>query len=158
MHGSGGYLNAWIDWNRDGDWLDAGEQIATDLAVPAGPFQFSLLPPVGLVSGQSFARFRLSSTQGLGPSGPAPDGEVEDSIVELSSNLPPTAVFGSERHVVTAGLIGRTNRLQRAIDISGPWNDVENPAAVGTIENSGVVLLKDLNPPGGTVFYLAVQQ
>ena len=26
----GAYLDAWIDWNGDGDWDDAGEQIATD--------------------------------------------------------------------------------------------------------------------------------
>ncbi len=31
-----GLLNAWVDFNGDGDWADAGEQIFTDEALVAG--------------------------------------------------------------------------------------------------------------------------
>ena len=31
VQGVGGYLNGWIDWNQDGDWNDAGEQVFTNL-------------------------------------------------------------------------------------------------------------------------------
>ena len=31
VEGDGGYLQAWVDWNQDGDFDDAGEQIAEDL-------------------------------------------------------------------------------------------------------------------------------
>ena len=34
------------------------------------------------VVGQTFARFRISKQGGLGPEGPAPDGEVEDHEVK----------------------------------------------------------------------------
>jgi len=34
--GSNGFLNAWIDFNGDGDFNDAGEQIASDVAGTAG--------------------------------------------------------------------------------------------------------------------------
>jgi hypothetical protein len=76
-----GQLDAWIDWNRDGDFLDAGEQIATNLAVPAGPSTLNVTVPCGASIGPSFARFRVSSAGGLAPTGPAADGEVEDYAV-----------------------------------------------------------------------------
>jgi len=91
--GSGGLLNAWIDWNRDGDWNDAGEQIATNRAVSAGANVIAVLAPsVATASGGSFARFRLSTQSGLLPTGQANDGEVEDYAATLQSNTPPVAV------------------------------------------------------------------
>jgi uncharacterized repeat protein (TIGR01451 family) len=78
--GSACILNAWVDWNRDGVFGDSpGEQIATDLTVPLGPpTTLSPTVPAGAVPGITYARFRCSSATGLGPTGPAPDGEVED--------------------------------------------------------------------------------
>ena len=78
VSGSGGYLNAWIDFNRDGDWSDAGEQIFTDRAVVNGLNSLSFTVPANAIAGTSFARFRLSTQQNLAPTGQAPDGEVED--------------------------------------------------------------------------------
>ncbi|RZV35548.1 MAG: hypothetical protein EX271_12825, partial [Acidimicrobiales bacterium] len=31
VSGAGGYLQAWFDWNNDGDFTDSGEQVATDI-------------------------------------------------------------------------------------------------------------------------------
>jgi uncharacterized repeat protein (TIGR01451 family) len=71
-------LDAWVDWNQDGIFGDSpGEQIATDVTVSS----FTLLNapvPAGAVPGLTYARFRCSSAGGLGPTGIAPDGEVED--------------------------------------------------------------------------------
>lgn len=36
IQSASGRLNAWVDWNRDGDFLDAGEQIASDQSVATG--------------------------------------------------------------------------------------------------------------------------
>ena len=52
-------LDAWIDWNRDGDWADAGEQVATNLSVEAGNNTLNVSVPAGASTGTSFARFRL---------------------------------------------------------------------------------------------------
>jgi hypothetical protein len=79
-----GQLDAWIDFNRDGDWGDAGEQIATSLAVVAGANSVSITVPDTALAGQTFARFRLSSAGGLAPTGQAADGEVEDYAVQIS--------------------------------------------------------------------------
>ncbi len=75
---NGGYLNAWMDFNRDGDWLDAGEQIFTNQALAAGVNNLSFNVPDSAVLGKSYARFRLATAQDLQPTGSATDGEVED--------------------------------------------------------------------------------
>jgi predicted outer membrane repeat protein len=80
-----GVLNAWIDFNRDGDWADDGEQIFTDYAATAG--QVHTLPltvPTDATAGTTFARFRVSSVGGLSFVGAAPDGEVEDYYVRIT--------------------------------------------------------------------------
>jgi hypothetical protein len=87
-----GLLQAWIDWNHDGDWADAGEQVATNLALVAGPNTLTVTTPTlaqGLAAGQTtFARFRFSTQSGLGITGTATNGEVEDYAVSLGSTSP----------------------------------------------------------------------
>jgi subtilisin family serine protease len=78
-----GRMDAWIDFNGDGDWSDSGEQIANALAIPAGRSIQSFTLPAGVFSGITYARFRLSSVGGLNVTGPAVDGEVEDYAVTL---------------------------------------------------------------------------
>ena len=82
-----GLLNAWIDLNRDGDWDDAGERVATDLAVTAGTNVLSLSLPPGTVVGPTYLRFRLSTVAGLAPGGVAPDGEVEDHRLVITQSV-----------------------------------------------------------------------
>ena len=75
----GGVLNAWIDYDQDGEWDEAGEQIAIDLALGAGVEQTLDLVVEALATvGPTCARFRFSSDTGLAPTGMASDGEVED--------------------------------------------------------------------------------
>jgi subtilisin-like proprotein convertase family protein len=73
-----GFLNAWIDFNSDGDWSDGGEQIFVNTPLSAGvnskSFAVPLTPP-----DLTYARFRFSTTAGgLSFTGAAADGEVED--------------------------------------------------------------------------------
>ncbi|MCD4734454.1 MAG: hypothetical protein K8R53_00285 [Bacteroidales bacterium] len=73
-----GRLNAWVDFNINGSWGDPGEQIFTDVLLNPGANNLSFNVPLGSISGQSFARFRLNYAGGLTYTGPANDGEVED--------------------------------------------------------------------------------
>ena len=83
-------LDAWVDFNRDGDWDDAGEQIlvSADLGTTDGTVVLSFTVPqdagANVELGATFARFRLSTAGGLLPTGEAPDGEVEDYNVTIS--------------------------------------------------------------------------
>lgn len=78
-----GSLRGWVDFNGDGDWEDSGEKIISFLNFGNGTFITSFNVPMGAVLGSTFARFRLSSAPGLGPTGSAPDGEVEDYEVQI---------------------------------------------------------------------------
>lgn len=99
MGSASGYLNAWIDWNRDGDFLDAGEQILLnrrddgtlqDSVADDGQIQFLVDVPPTASAGQTFARFRLSTQAGLAPDvGVAPDGEIEDHALTIAAYAPP---------------------------------------------------------------------
>ena len=80
---AGGVLNAWVDFNQDGDWQDAGEQVLTDVATTGAAQALSVSIPAAAVLGTSFARFRLDSGGGLLPTGFAADGEVEDYQVTI---------------------------------------------------------------------------
>ena len=77
-----GKLDAWADFNSDGDWGDAGEQIFTSQQLLGGVNTLSFGVPTTYKSGTPVcARFRFSSTGGLSFAGPAYDGEVEDYII-----------------------------------------------------------------------------
>lgn len=76
------FLDAWIDFGGDGSWA-AGDRIAAALPVVPGMNLVTFNVPASAVSGQTFARFRLSSVGGLPPTGMATDGEVEDETVVI---------------------------------------------------------------------------
>jgi 6-phosphogluconolactonase (cycloisomerase 2 family) len=80
-----GLVDAWIDFNGDGDWDDAGEQVVTGATLPATP---TFTAPAVTLDGFSVARLRARPTGSapLGPTGGAGAGEVEDHRIELSSD------------------------------------------------------------------------
>jgi len=98
-----GVLNAWFDWNTDGDWADEGEAVvftesgSTDQGVASGPNVLSFRVPTGAKVGATNARFRLSTAGGLSYTGTAMDGEVEDYRVQVAS---PVSVLGTQVNVV----------------------------------------------------------
>ncbi|MFH1941546.1 MAG: GEVED domain-containing protein, partial [bacterium] len=80
-----GKLDAWIDFNGDGDWDDASEKVFNNQAVAAGANNLNFMTPITdkTAAVTSFVRFRLSSAGGLAYTGPAADGEVEDYPVTI---------------------------------------------------------------------------
>lgn len=85
--GAGGFLQAWVDWNGDNSFGGAGEQIASDVqdggagdsdGSANGTITLSTTVPLTAPAGSTYARFRWSTTSGIGSSGFARDGEVED--------------------------------------------------------------------------------
>ena len=105
-----GLLNAWIDWNADGDWADASEQIFTNQALVTGANSLTVNVPSGLSAATSFARFRLSTAAGLSFTGAATDGEVEDYSLNIAipgvGNWTPLGPFSATNGQVE----GMTNR------------------------------------------------
>jgi hypothetical protein len=78
-----GYLDAWMDFNADGDWDDPQEKIFTSKLLVAGANDLFYGVPTDAVAGPAISRFRFSTAGGLGYTGQAPDGEVEDYEVDI---------------------------------------------------------------------------
>jgi hypothetical protein len=89
-----GFLNAWIDWNGDGDFNDPGEKLTPTaiLVNSSGTYNIPVNVPVSAVTTQPvIARFRIGAN--LGPAGANPWGEVED--YEVLINVPQVNVVAS---------------------------------------------------------------
>ena len=82
----GGLINAWFDFNRNGNWDQAGEHVLIDFYLAPGTHELGFIVPVWASAGPAFARFRLSNQPGLSYSGPANDGEVEDYMIMIEEN------------------------------------------------------------------------
>jgi len=90
-----GLLNAWIDYNQDGDWADAGEQIFTNQVIASGSNNLNVNIPGTAAVGNTFARMRISTAGGGTYTGIAADGEVEDCQVTIvAANQAPVIVAG----------------------------------------------------------------
>ncbi len=86
---SGGFLNAWIDFNRNGTF-DDDEWVLVDEELRNGSNTLTIAVPESASLGSSFMRFRISANDGevTSPIGFAPNGEVEDYPIVFRRSLP----------------------------------------------------------------------
>jgi len=100
-----GYLNAWLDFNSDGDWGAPDEQIFTDMQLAASLNTLTFNVPPGATTGTTFARFRFCSDSGSCSfyGGNAADGEVEDYKVNIeNTEIPEFSTIA----IPVAGILG----------------------------------------------------
>ncbi|MBX7211912.1 MAG: hypothetical protein K1X78_26640, partial [Verrucomicrobiaceae bacterium] len=85
LSGSTARINVWVDWNGDGDVLDANETLTAQTVNASGNFTFALTPPAATVAGTKYLRVRITegSTAPAFAGGSALKGEVEDYAVEV---------------------------------------------------------------------------
>lgn len=92
-----GFVDAWIDFNGDGDWDDKGERIFYSKEVHGGHNVLEFAVPQvcnDIAPIHTFARFRFSTAGHLNYFGPARDGEVEDYTVIVQNQPNPRLDFG----------------------------------------------------------------
>jgi len=92
--GNSAYVNAWIDWNGDGDFDDAGEYVTG----PNPPISYSpglyvsptvtqpfivVVPLDAITTAPTFARVRISDSPNIASSGGYENGEVEDYQIQI---------------------------------------------------------------------------
>lgn len=80
---AGGKLDAFLDFNADGDFSYWTEKIFDNVPLAAGDNELQFVVPADAPSAITYARFRISSQGGLNSFGPAADGEVEDYRVAI---------------------------------------------------------------------------
>ena len=113
--GSAG-VDAWIDWNGDGDWDEPGELIYSGVLFD-GVFSLGIPAPFDSVVGQTFARWRISTNGSPEPGGLAADGEVEDHEVWIE---PPPLDFGDAPDPCYPTLLA-SNGARHVINGIFPW-------------------------------------
>lgn len=92
IQNASGFLNVWFDWNADGDFADAGEQMVSDQAVAVGTLNLSIPVPATAIVGPTFARFRVCTSNAATdncntPRGTVQSGEAEDYRFTVSRKL-----------------------------------------------------------------------
>ncbi len=130
--GSSGFLNAWIDYNNNGDLTDSGEQIATNTVIVTGTSgankKINFTVPVNVIAGTPIGvRVRLTSVSSPGPTGTAGKGEVEDYVTTING---PTSDYGDWSGVADASnTVATSIRLGALIDAE--FSSTENATATG---------------------------
>ena len=169
----GAYINAWIDWNGDGDFEDTGERVKTNQGVMSSPYTFIVsVPADAITSTPTFARFRFGPTLS-GSGGSANYGEVEDFQIQIlsQSDLSITKTdgspsFGPGTNTVYTVVVGNAgpdpvtgatvNDLDPAggATITGWTTAVSGGATVVNSTGSGAIVNESVTiPVGGTVTY-----
>ena len=79
-----GYLNIWVDWDRDGQFL-AEEKLLSDKYMDNTSEVFLVNSPISALNGFTWVRARFSSLASIVASGGVADGEVEDYRVLVTN-------------------------------------------------------------------------
>jgi uncharacterized repeat protein (TIGR01451 family) len=92
IQNAAGFLSVWFDWNVDGDFNDAGEQMITAQAVAVGTTNLNIAVPLTAIIGPTFARFRVCTNNTAldncnTPVSTVQSGEVEDYQFTVSRRL-----------------------------------------------------------------------
>ncbi len=146
------YLIGWIDFNHDGDFLDADEMVVnTSVSGTGSPAAaiYSFDIPAGALSDPNWlARFRVFAEQPPFPviayTGVAADGEVEDHLLTSSAVALGDRVWEdlNANGVQDVGEPGLTNVTVRL------YNDASEEVAVTLTDASGLYLFDNL--PAGS--------
>ncbi len=133
-----GVLNAWVDYNLNGNWTDTGEKIFNNQAVVAGPNALSFAVPNATL-GNSFVRFRLSTASGLSFNGLASDGEVEDYAIEIVN----TQFSISDPMVIegNAGTVNLVYTVSRNVNVNACSVDYAITGGTATVADSDIQAL-----------------
>jgi len=146
------YVNAWIDFDGDGVF-ESGEKLPERAYFNDGSRQLDFnVPTSAKTNGPIAVRVRMSSQQGLGPVGTAPDGEVEDYYTTIRAN--PYTNANNRLDVNNDGSISPIDVLQLVnyINFNGagrlpfpvtlaipPYLDVDGDGSVGPLDVLSVI-------------------
>jgi len=124
--------SVWVDYNRDGDFLDAGEQVTTQAAVTTTPITKSFTVPATASLGTT--RMRVSMKYNAIPTSceTFSYGEVEDYTLNIVAGAREAMAAGSE---ISSDLVVFPNPANDKVSVRFE-NKVENNKGVITISNA----------------------
>ncbi|MFT7683588.1 MAG: LruC domain-containing protein [Moritella dasanensis] len=94
------YLNAWFDWNRDGEFSD-DERAISGLQLSPGSHDVLFSVPNNANAGASWSRFRVGDMEGISQNGGYVNGEVEDYQINITAANTTYIHYPSQNDFVT---------------------------------------------------------
>lgn len=119
----------WIDWNQDGDFIDANESVTVVVGSPGnGPYTANIDVPVTANLGSSRLRVRITYTGAVDPCGNTTYGETEDYIFNVlpepfcayPGGLNVTNLTPTDAQLNWNNITGAVNYLVRYKDVADP--------------------------------------
>ncbi|MFN0019483.1 MAG: S8 family serine peptidase [Pirellulaceae bacterium] len=142
-----GYLQGFIDFNKDGDWLDSGEQVLTNQQLSTGTHALTFPVPSNAGLGATYGRFRFSINPGISSKGIGLGGEVEDYLINILGQnptaLPDAVTVDNDSLLFQNPIYVLANDLPSA---SGPAGI--DPTFLDLSSTQGQVVLDDNGTPG----------
>ncbi|MBU6175158.1 MAG: hypothetical protein KGQ60_15215, partial [Planctomycetes bacterium] len=147
----GGVLDYFFDFDGNGVFGNQPNEIFS-ATLSGGTQQVNVTIPSNSVTTSTYARFRISQSGGLGPTGLATGGEVEDYAITILASAP-SLDFGDAPDPAYATLLANNgprhvlgaSRLGVAIDAEA--NGLPNATATGDgVDDDGIVFLTPLVP------------
>ena len=159
------FLNVWVDNNADGDFSDLGEHVSVNYPITNGTNLVNIALPATAQTGASFARFRVTSDPGIGATGEAMDGEVEDYQIKIVGwdygDAPDvygtTNLAGGARHFISGPFLGmqvdgegdgQPSPLANGDDMNGV-DDEDGVTLPGMIAGTMATATVDVGPTPG---------
>ena len=113
------YFTVWIDYNGDGDFTDAGEEIVTGNSTSSGNRTANITIPASAKLGVTRMRVSMKYNAKSTPCETFADGEVEDYAVNITAS-------GSSLNTIYADVDGDEFTNQRILDLVAFPNPAKN--------------------------------
>jgi hypothetical protein len=136
---SAGALVYWIDWNRNGAW-ELSER-GTHTFSSAGTESLTVPVPTTITSGTTAARFRFSTNASAiqDPTGAAPDGEVEDYIVNIDLPLAIQSIVYTGASPTNANSVEYVVTFNEPVELVSPADFALTVTGITGASISGIV-------------------
>ena len=158
------YVHAWVDFNGNGSFEDAGEKLAVLETFSNGNFNLpiNIVPSGAITTSDVGVRVRLSTQSTLASVGAGGEGEVEDNFVRINRN--PHQNPNNRYDVNNDTFVSAIDVLQviNYINSTGggplpinraapPYLDVDGDASVGPLDVLAIITFinSNLSPTGG---------
>ncbi|MFK8054558.1 MAG: HYR domain-containing protein [Saprospiraceae bacterium] len=141
------YWRTWIDWNQDGDFLDAGELVASADATFAVVTQTITIPPTAT---PGTTRMRVAMRRDEAPTACTSylNGEVEDYTVAVAIGGPQVTISGCPSSQSLSVLPGSTSAIASWV----------TPTVSSTCTTGGEVINRIAGPASGSSFPLGLTE
>jgi hypothetical protein len=155
-------VGVWADWNRDGDFNDAGETLIQTSSAAASPYNNTFTIPATAIAGTTRLRIRTTTVGTAQVCGFDANGETEDYTINVLGpcTSAPLATIATSSYVIcplttqvlTATVptvqLGTTYQWQQSTTPGGPYSNVVGGTGATTLSYTTPALA------AGTYYYV----